>query len=522
MVVTSLGRMRRSGVSSLVQNSGARLRSVHPAAWATLLAATAFAVLFGRLGVAHHRNFGTWAYDMGIYDQGFWLISRGGSGFVTVRGLEFWGHHLNVVGLLFAPFYWLGAGPSFLYVVQAIVMGLGAIPVYLLARDRFATPWMGLTFAVVYLNYAPIQWIVWANFHPEALVVTPLLAAWWCARTRRWRWFAVFVLLSLSMREDAALAIAVLGFVLAVPHWRVVIRALRTRTVAFIDSPVAATLRAGIYTFSIGVVWYVIATRFVIPHFNRGDEPFYVSAYYGSYGDTTGEVVAEILRRPHRVISDATQPDRLRFYRDLLLPLGVTPLLAPLQLLVAAPQMLASVIGSSPYARQIRWQYTSVMIAPLMVAAIDGARVVWRARRLRGWLVATLIVSSIVSNGAWSNSPWSDNSFVWAKRTPKVEVLRRAVDMVPDDVAVTATYTVVPHLSHREMIYDWPNPWVESYWGVDDGYRLPSPDEIDWVVLDLAHVSAEHSFVVDDIVDGGEFEVVLDETDVLVARRITD
>ena len=136
--------------------------------------------------------------------------------------------------------------------------------------------------------------------------------------------------------------------------------------------------------------------------------------------------------------------------------------------------------------------------------------------------MATLIVSSIVSNGAWSNSPWSDNSFVWAKRTPKVEVLRRAVAMVPDDVAVTATYTVVPHLTHREMIYDWPNPWVESYWGVDDGYRLPSPDEIDWVVLDLAHVSAEHSFVVDDIVDGGEFEVVLDETDVLVARRITD
>ena len=104
---------------------------------------------------------------------------------MTVRGLEFWGHHLNLVALLFAPFYWLGAGPAFLYIVQAFVLGLGALPVYLIARDRFGRPWVGLTFAVAYLMYAPIQWITWANFHPEALVITPFLFAWWFAMRRR-------------------------------------------------------------------------------------------------------------------------------------------------------------------------------------------------------------------------------------------------------------------------------------------------------------------------------------------------
>ncbi|MGA1244015.1 MAG: DUF2079 domain-containing protein [Ilumatobacteraceae bacterium] len=511
-----------TAVRSFGERTNRRLRTVHPAAWLSFAGAVVFAVVCGRLGVLHHRNFGTWAYDMGIYDQGFWLVSRGGQSFVTVRGLEFWGHHVNLVAVLFAPFYWLGAGPSFLYVVQACVMGLGAIPVYLLARDRFRTPWMGLVFAVVFLMYAPVQWIVWANFHPEALVVTPLLASWWCARTRRWRWFTVFVVLALSMREDAALAVAMLGVVLAAPHLKDVLAALRSKSWGSISGDSGVAMRAGVYTFVAGSVWYLICTRFVIPHFNRGDEPFYVSAYYGNYGDTTAQVVGEILRRPQRVISDATQPDRLRFFRDLLLPLGVTPLLAPLQLLVAVPQMLASVIGTSPYARQIRWQYTSVMIAPLMVAAIDGARVVWRSRRLRGWLVVTLLMSSVVSNFAWSNSPWSDNSNVWAVHSPRVDVLRRAVDLVPDDASVTATFTIVPHLSRREQIYDWPNPWIESYWGVDDGYRLPSPDEIEWVVIDRNHVSSDHETVLDDIVGGGEFEVVLDESDVIVARRVED
>ena len=101
----------------------ARLEAVHPAHWLTLAGVVAFAVVFGRLGVEHHRNFASWSFDMGIYDQGFWLVSRGGQTFMTVRGLEFWGHHVNLVALLFAPFYWLGAGPAFLYVAQASCSG---------------------------------------------------------------------------------------------------------------------------------------------------------------------------------------------------------------------------------------------------------------------------------------------------------------------------------------------------------------------------------------------------------------
>ena len=84
--------------------------------------------------------------------------------------------------------------------------GSARCPSYLIARDRFDRPWVGLAFAVAFLMYAPIQWISWANYHPEALVITPFLFAlvvrhaqavglvlrrssaspWRPARTRRW------------------------------------------------------------------------------------------------------------------------------------------------------------------------------------------------------------------------------------------------------------------------------------------------------------------------------------------------
>jgi uncharacterized membrane protein len=354
-----------------------RLRRIHPAAWLTFVFAAGFALLFGSLGVMNQRNFGTWSYDMGIYDQGFWLVSRGHQ-FMTVRGMNFWGHHFNLIAFAFAPFYWLGAGPEFLYVVQAIFLAAAAFPIYLIARDKFRTPWMGLIFALVYLAYAPVQWISWSMFHPEALVIAPFLWAWWFATRERWGWFFAMVLLALSMREDVAMAVVMLGIVLAIymrkaPDYRRV-------------------LWRCAWTVVLGAVWYVIATRLVLNYFNDGKEPFYITYFYGNYGHSVGQIGKTILQNPDRVISDAVQHDRIKFYKQLGWPLAWLPLLNPLALLMALPQMLASVIGLSPYARMINYQYTSVMIAPLMISSIHGGHTLWRFRPARTLLPIALLL----------------------------------------------------------------------------------------------------------------------------------
>ena len=187
---------------------------------ATLVGIVIWATVFSVLGVRNHRNFGTWAYDMAIYDQAFWLVSEGGSTFMTVRGLDVWGHHVNLIAYAFAPFYRFGAGPEFLYVVQNVSIAFGALPVYLIVKERFGKPLMALVFAVAYLLYAPAQWVAWINFHPEALVITPFLFAWYFF-LRRWRgWFWVSVVVVLIMREDAALAVMMMGVVLLISTWR--------------------------------------------------------------------------------------------------------------------------------------------------------------------------------------------------------------------------------------------------------------------------------------------------------------
>jgi len=337
-----------------------------------------------------------------------------------------------------------------------------------------------------------------------------MLFAWWFATRRNWGWCFGAVAVALSTREDAALAMFMMGIVLWVlmrlrhdgePHDR----------------------RMALVVSAMGVVWYLVCMRLVIPHFNRGQQPFYIDYFYSNYGGSTTEVVKEMLWRPNRVISDATQPDRLRFYRDLLLPWGGLPLGGPLQLLMALPQMLASVIGLSPYARMIRYQYTSIMIAPIVIAAVEGAALALRYKFGRRILVPWLIVCMYFTNVAWSPSPISavlDREPVWADPSPRHDVMREAMELVPDDASVTATYAILPHLTHREQIYDWPNPWVMAYFGNDDGYRLPDPSAIEYIILDRRVVQPDHQPLVDSLnAPEGDYEVLFDAADILVARR---
>jgi hypothetical protein len=136
-------------------------------------------------------------------------------------------------------------------------------------------------------------------------------------------------------------------------------------------------------------------------------------------------------------------------------------------------------------------------------------------------LLPWLLVCAYVTNVAWSPSPMSANDGVWGRATDRHDSMRAAIAMVPDDASVTATYSMGPHLSHREQIYDWPNPWVPAYWGNDDTYKLPDPSAIDYIVVDRQQVGQEQQDLLADLVaPGGEYELLFDQDDVVVGRRV--
>ena len=115
-----------------------------PVRWVLGAMVVGWSVVFIVLGWIRQARFATFSFDLGIYDQAVWLLSRFHDPFVTVRGLEFFGHHVNPIMLLFVPFYWLGAGPLFLLSAQVVVQASGAVAIFLLARDRIHDRWLAV------------------------------------------------------------------------------------------------------------------------------------------------------------------------------------------------------------------------------------------------------------------------------------------------------------------------------------------------------------------------------------------
>ena len=422
----------------------------------------AYVLVFGRLTWAQQSNFGTFGYDMGLYDQGIWLVSRFKDPFVTIRGLNFFEHHVNLITLLFVPAYWLGAGPHFLYLVETVWMAAGAVPLWLLARDRLHSGWLAVGVAACFLLYPSLEWINWWHFHPDALIVTPLLFAWWLAARRRWRWFAVALAVALACKEDAALAVIVLGLVLAVRGER----------------------RAGLLTTAAGAGWFLLATKVIIPAAGGGDGPFYQELFPG-FGDSLGEIVWNMVVHPSRLLELATMPDRLTYYWRLLAPVAFMPLAAPLVLLVGAPQAVVNVTSGHSLTHDFRFHYTAIVLAAVFLATVEGTAWAGRGRAARRLLVAVLLATSLAANVAWSPSPLGRqyDSGIWARAEPRHATVKAALRLVPPDAGVSATYYLVPHLTHRVDVYEFPNPWVVTNWGAH-GENPPDPATVDYLVVD--------------------------------------
>lgn len=467
-----------------------------PVRWTLAAVIVVWTVTFFVLGKIRHDRFGTFSFDLGTYDQGVWLLAHFRM-FDTVRGLNILGHHMNVVLLLLAPFYRLGAGPEFLLAVQVVAQGSGAVAIYLLARDRLSDRWMAVVLGAVLLLNPTYQFLVWEFFHPDTLAIAPLLFAYWAARAHRWGWFTVAAVLAVACKEDVALVVIVLGVLVAA----------------------RGNVRIGALTSALAALWYFIATRVLMKHFLGGLNPFYDS-FFGNLGNSFTEVVKNTVLRPGTTFNLASQPDRVSYYRMMFTPVAFLCFLAPASLLVALPMLAVNVLTTFPYARVYQYHYSALVLAGIMVATVEAIAGVGRSPQARRVLVGLVAAASVGTTVAWGVSPISvlfDQGYWPLHNDPRVAIERAALELIPNTASVSAIYSFVPHLTHRTHIYDFPEPWQRVNWGVN-GENLPDPGSVEWFAIDRRLMNNYDKRLIDTLLKS-QFTVRFDRDDVLVAQR---
>jgi len=138
-----------------------------------------FAVYFSHYTLLHHYRLQTQSLDLAVYDNEFWNLLRG-KWFKISPSLGRTGthmaYHAEFVAYLLAPFYALRQKASTLLIMQAVLCGAGAIPIFLIARRRLDSAVAGLAFAYAYIVYGPLHGPIFYDFH--FLTLAPFFVGW--------------------------------------------------------------------------------------------------------------------------------------------------------------------------------------------------------------------------------------------------------------------------------------------------------------------------------------------------------
>jgi len=459
-----------------------------------------------------HSRWGSLGFDTGIYDQGIWLLAHGRDPFMTVRGMDFWGHHISPIAYLFAPLYLLGGGIRGLTAIHTTWVALGAVPLFLLTRERAKSQWTALAVAFAYLLHPAVHWVTWWLFHPDSLAITPLLIAWWLARRAQrrsreglptrvtWLWFGAAVLVALMCKEDVSLAVLVLGAVVAFRGQR----------------------RPGLLTAAAGIAWFAMCSRLVIPWRNDHAPAFYES-YFPSLGASLGEILRNIVLHPTRPLRLLGRPRTSDYALKMLGPLGfVGPFLGLPALLVAGPQLGVNLLVEVQNGATIKSQYASLPIVGLFLGLAEGTALLATRPRARRAFITLLVASTLVGTRLWGLGPISRPSerANWTTRDAASVVVReRARDDVPPLAGVSASWNMITHFTHRPSAYEFPNPWRSSNYG-PSGNDVGDPTTVDWIAVDTGVLGPSDKLVLEALTGpSGSFEIVREEQGLVVARR---
>lgn len=418
-----------------------------------------YVIVTSRLQWDIHRGLGTSSFDVGLYDQGVWLLSRFDAPFVTLMGRNMFGDHASLILLLLAPLYWVVPGTETLLAVQSAVVAAGALPIYFFARRHLNSSFLGLLMAVVWLVNPAVNGTVFENFHPDSFLGLFVPLAIVSALDKRWRTYWVAVVLSLLVKEDVLLVIVPLGALVA-------LRGDRRRGLTTVVLAVGSAL-AGMYLLMKNLIGVPTRNGWRIP-----------------FGGVTG-FIKESLTNPTNVIKYLRSDERPLYWWKMFAPFAFLSLAAPEVAMVSALVLISNTVSNFWYQFHIEFHYSIIAVPALLIASVVAV-----ARLSQWWrrvLVVGMVTTSLFCASAWSYVPFRLDEYPhWGAAHPVAIAAHNLASELPSDAKISVYHSLAPHLTHRKQVFQFPNPFYIVLYGTDisiEGQRSPLADGIEYVML---------------------------------------
>lgn len=394
----------------------------------------------GAFAFVRHQRFNSTAYDLAIYSQVLWNTAFGEFFASTIEiSHSYLGDHVQPILLLLAPFYYVWADARILLLIQSVVLGVTAVPVYAIARQRQLPPWLSLLFAFIYLLFPAVIFINRYDFHPIIFAIPFLLLAYLEIQKERYRRATLWAFLAMISNDEIGLTLVPLGLYLAL---------------------VKKQRLLGSVWAIIGLGWALATQLLIIPYF-RPDTVNDTMWRYFWLGPDAASQLRTLFTQPGMVWQHISQdPLRQQYLLRLFLPVGYLALLSPLALFAAAPAIAYNLLSDIPSQHSIYFQYAAPIIPFVLIGAIEATAwlhrryaVAWLRWFVPAWLLAGLALAWALDNPFTKQVTEPYFPVYTVQRLVDQQASATAVQLIPPEASVAGMMTYLPHLSERPIVH---------------------------------------------------------------------
>ena len=349
---------------------------------AAIVLAVLFTYIVGSTTILRYRMFMAHNYDFGIFAQMFERMRETGLPLTTLernRELSHFAVHFSPFYYLLLPFYAIAPGPETILWLQAAFVAMGVFPVILIAEKLGIGSYGKLMCVIMYIFYPSLANACLYDFHENKFLTVAILWLIYAVISKRLLLLALFALITLSIKEDAAI------YVMAVALFMIFSRKER--------------LRGGIL-FGLSVCYFLFATHMIV---RLGGEVMVgrMDNYMLDRDAGFAGVLSTIIFNFGYFLSELFKAEKFPILLWMFLPVGFAPFFAKKKslLLLNIPFVVVMLMSNWPYQSDIDYQYTygaAALIVGMTVMVIASCR---KAALRRGLMLFSAAMCIVVSFG---------------------------------------------------------------------------------------------------------------------------
>ncbi|APR83191.1 Hypothetical protein A7982_08540 [Minicystis rosea] len=434
-----------------------------------------YGLFFSWLSITNHRALNTRTTDLGYYDNIFWQSIHGRPLACSFIKAGYHGSaHFDPLLVVLSPLYLLHSNAEMLLVLQSVWLGMGVLPLYLLAYHKLGRRLPALAIAAMYALYPALHGANMYEFHSLTLLSPLVLTLLYFLEVGAFRAYFIALIPALLCREDVALVMCFVG-------------------AYCIYTRVPRMVRTGWLTILASLVYFGVVKKFFMTSadiFMSGKDSYSFAYYYEDLipnHNGIGGLLLSILTNPVFVLRTMMTEPKIQYLLTLFVPVLFLPFVAKPGRVLLLYGLLFCLLASRSAVYSPHFQYSSVILpmafalTPEAIRQIRDGRVADTfgldgQRLARALVPAAFVASALVS---WKFGGFIDNQafrggFVRVarglgdKERETFNWIRETTAQIPANASVGTTNRLGAHVSSRRHAYFYPEHQNVDYLFIDE------------------------------------------------------